>query len=154
MNTDLHLNYRGAKSVSRGPCFFTLLHTFFSSRRKCESLSCEKLFHQGTWHVADAALFGTTTVVARARRPPPTVFAAALNMRMRLNPVERPRRVPVREVLTPSLRAHIKVFGIAAATKCSSPQRTAMAPINPHPLTTPNKTRHTCERARVWHPKP
>jgi hypothetical protein len=45
----------------------------------------------------------------------------ALVLHVRLNPVDSPRETPVRDVLSPSLRAHIGNFGSAAATKCVNP---------------------------------
>ena len=62
---------------------------------------------------------------ARTSTPPQTVLAVALKLRVRLSPVDRPRRTPVREVLSLSLRAHIEVFGSAAATKRTRPRRWA-----------------------------
>jgi hypothetical protein len=47
--------------------------------------------------------------------------AAALVLRVRLNLAKTPRRISVGDVLSPSLRAHIGVFGSAAAAKCVSP---------------------------------
>jgi hypothetical protein len=47
--------------------------------------------------------------------------AAALVLRPRLNPANTPRRISFGGVLSPSLRAHIGVFGSAAAAKCVSP---------------------------------
>jgi len=43
--------------------------------------------------------------------------AVALVLHVRLNPVDSPREPPVRDVLSPSLRAHIGNFGSAAATR-------------------------------------
>jgi len=45
----------------------------------------------------------------------------ALVPHARLNPVDSPRDTPVRDVLSPSLRAHIEDSGSAAATKCANP---------------------------------
>ena len=47
--------------------------------------------------------------------------AAALVLRLRPNPANTPRRISVGDVLSPSFRAHIGVFGSAAAAKCVSP---------------------------------
>jgi hypothetical protein len=47
--------------------------------------------------------------------------AAALVLRARLNPAKTSRRISVEDVLSPSLRAHIGVFGSDAAAKCVSP---------------------------------
>jgi len=48
--------------------------------------------------------------------PNRTSGAVAPALHVRLNPVDSPRETPVRDVLSPSLRAHIGDFGSAAAT--------------------------------------
>jgi hypothetical protein len=48
---------------------------------------------------------------------------AALELRARLNPAAHSRRTTFREVLSPSLRAHIETFGRAGATKRARPRR-------------------------------
>ena len=74
------------------------------------------------------ALFLTVgpSLIIGGKRPgqiaPPnrTGGAAALDLRVRLNPANDPCTTLVREVLSPSLRAHIGDFGCAAATKWMS----------------------------------
>ena len=53
---------------------------------------------------------GLTTPLSR------TGGAVALVLHARLDPVDSPEETPVRDVLSPSLRAHIGDFGSAAAT--------------------------------------
>jgi hypothetical protein len=59
----------------------------------------------------------------RGNPPNRTGGAAALELNARLNPATIPRRTPVEEILSPSLRAHTGAFGSAAATKRASPRR-------------------------------
>ena len=47
--------------------------------------------------------------------------AAALILRARLDSAKSSRRISDGDVLSPNLRAHIGVFGSAAAAKCVSP---------------------------------
>ena len=58
--------------------------------------------------------------------PNRTAGAAALHLRVRLHPARSPRRALSREIPSPSLRAHIRTFGSAAATKCATPRRIAL----------------------------
>jgi len=109
---------------------FTTFTTFnHDLRSRSPRLERSRLkWGEGGVKIAENLSFGTfrTLVMARARRPPPqTVLAVALKLRVRLSPVDRPRRTPVREVLSLSLRAHIEVFGSAAATKRTRPRRWA-----------------------------
>ena len=60
---------------------------------------------------------------ATATPPNRTGGAIAPKLRARLYPVVSPRRISFGGVLSSSLRAHIEVFGSAAATKCSRPRR-------------------------------
>jgi hypothetical protein len=74
------------------------------------------------------ALFLTVgpSLIIGGKRPgqitPPnrTGGAAALDRRVRLNPAKYPCTILNREVLSPSLRAHIGDFGSVAATKCAT----------------------------------
>ena len=52
--------------------------------------------------------------------PNRTGGATALELCACLNPADGPRATPVREVLSPSFRARIGLFGSAAAIKCTS----------------------------------
>jgi len=53
--------------------------------------------------------------------PNRTGGAVALVLHARLNPADGPRETPVRDVLSPSLRARIGDSGRAAATKSVNP---------------------------------
>jgi hypothetical protein len=58
-----------------------------------------------------------------ATPPNRTGGAIARKLCARLYSLVSPRGIPFEEVLSLSLRAHIEVFGSAAATKCSGPRR-------------------------------